>query len=65
MVFLVVWVLIFMANYSFSARQRTRQQRGVRDDFVNFKNMSAQSFGCAHRDRVYVSTFVKVNIRSL
>jgi hypothetical protein len=30
-------------------------------DFVNFKIKSAQSFECAHRDRVYVRVFIGVN----
>jgi hypothetical protein len=30
-------------------------------DFVNFKIKSAQSFKCAHRDRVYVCVFIWMN----
>jgi hypothetical protein len=31
-------------------------------DFVNLKIKSAQSFKCAHRDRVCVRVFIRVNV---
>jgi hypothetical protein len=33
-------------------------------DFVNLKIKSAQSFGCAHRDRICVYVFIGVSART-
>jgi hypothetical protein len=39
-------------HYSFSGRWRARRQRDVSGNFVNLKDLSTQSFGGAHKDRV-------------
>jgi hypothetical protein len=31
-------------------------------DFVNLKIKSAQFFGCAHRDKVYMHVFIEVSV---
>jgi hypothetical protein len=33
-------------------------------DFINFKIKSAQSFGCTHKDSVYVHVFIRISART-
>jgi hypothetical protein len=54
--------VIFMTNYSFSQRRcPVNNETLLMTDFVNLKIRTAQSFRCAHNDRVCVHIFIRMN----
>jgi hypothetical protein len=58
-------VLVFMANYSFSARQRTRRQRGAHDSSISISRYTNPVFpGGAHTDKACVFVFIEVGMRA-
>jgi hypothetical protein len=57
--------ITFTANYSFSGRRRPVDIEALLvTDFVNLKIKPTQYFGCAHKGRIYVHTFIGVSART-
>jgi hypothetical protein len=51
--------VVFMANYSFSGGDvLIDSDASLMTDFINLKIKSAQSFGCAYRDKMYTHVFI-------
>jgi hypothetical protein len=54
---LYLWLIIFLVRGDVSVNSETL----LVTDFVNLKIKPAQSFGCAHMDRIYVRVFIEVS----
>jgi hypothetical protein len=58
--------VVFMANYSFSEGDvLVDSDASLMTDFINLKIKSAQSFGCAYRDKVYTHVFIGMSAHTI